>query len=167
MNVPLVSNFPDELKDLNQWVAWKFETVKGRLTKIPKNPKTGENADATDPATWASIQEARVAMETYCLDGIGFVFRESDPYAGIDLDKCLDPETGELEAWARKWVDLFESYTEITPSGTGLHIIVKGRKPDGFTHCRKGHIEVYDRDRFFTFTGRVFNGNGSNSMSAE
>ncbi len=160
MNPPLVGNIPSEMKDRRQWVAWKYETRKGKLTKTPKDPATGGNADPTDPATWASIQEALIRMDNDKLDGIGFVFSESDPFTGIDLDKCLDPETGVLEPWARRWVDLLKSYTEITPSGTGLHIIVKGRKPDGFTHCRKGHIEVYDGDRFFTFTGKVFNADG-------
>jgi len=154
-----VGNIPQEIKERRQWVAWKGVLKQnGKLDKIPKNPKTGENADATNPDTWATIQEALTAMEKYGLDGIGFVFSESDPYTGIDLDKCLNPDTSELEPWARKWLDLFKSYTEVTPSGKGLHIIIKGRKPTGFDHCRKGKIEVYDKDRFFTFTGKLLNG---------
>ncbi|MGO9019177.1 MAG: hypothetical protein ACLQVJ_12605 [Syntrophobacteraceae bacterium] len=158
-----VGNIPDELKHLNQWLGWKYETREGKLTKIPKDPKTGMNASSTDPDTWSTIQEALIATKTYGLDGIGFVFSESDPYTGIDLDSCINPDTGELESWARRWVDLLQSYTEITPSGKGLHIIVKGRKPAGFSRCRKGKIEVYDRERFFTFTGNLFNGNGSDT----
>ena len=161
---PNVANIPQELKNLPQWVGWKFEQRGERLTKTPKNPRTGGNADTTKPDTWASIQAALISMEKYGFDGIGFVFSESDPFTGIDLDKCLDPETGELELWARRWVDIFQSYTEITPSGTGLHIIVKGRKPEGFEHCKKGRVEVYDRNRFFTMTGQERGFNGSDSV---
>ena len=159
MNAPRVSNFPDELKELRQWVAWRFEKRDGKLTKRPKNPGTGGNADATKPDTWASIQEALIRMDNDKLDGIGFVFSESDPYTGIDLDKCLDPETGELEPWARRWVDLFKSYTEITPSGTGLHIVVKGKLPG--KGRKKGNFEVYDKNRFFTFTGKLLRADGN------
>lgn len=104
-------------------------------------------------------------METYGLDGIGFMFSVSDPYTGIDLDKCLNAETGELEPWAQRCVDLFNSYTEITPSGKGLHIIIRGKLPG--KGRKKGKFEVYDRGRFFTFTGNVFDGNDSDSTQAE
>lgn len=173
MKPPNVANIPQELKDLPQWVAWRYETRDGKRTKIPKNPMTGGNADATKPNTWASIAEALISMETYRLEGIGFVFSENDEFCGIDLDKCLDPTTGELEPWAQRWVDLFGSYTEITPSGTGLHIIIKGEMPirpgkeENKRGRKRGKFEAYDRLRFFTFTGRVFNGNGSDSISTE
>ncbi len=160
----LVGNIPGELKDMRQWVGWEYETRGGKLTKIPKDPKTGANASSTDPDTWASIQEALIAMEAYGFDGIGFVFSESDPFTGIDLDKCLNPATDELEAWARRWVDLFQSYTEITPSGTGLHIIVKGKLTG--KGRKKGSFEVYDKGRFFTFTGNILNGNGCDTRQA-
>jgi primase-polymerase (primpol)-like protein len=169
--IPLVGNIPAELKDRRQWVAWRYEERDGRLTKIPKNPQTGGNASSTEPDTWGSIQEALIATETYGLDGIGFMFSESDPYAGVDLDSCLNPETGELEPWARRWVDLFQSYTEVTPSGRGLHIILRGKLPEREgktgTGRKKGKFEVYDRQRFFTFTGNVLNGNGSDSIPTE
>jgi primase-polymerase (primpol)-like protein len=159
-----VSNIPGELKDRRQWVGWKYETRDGKLTKIPKDPKTGHEAKTNNPDTWASIQEALIATETYKLDGIGFVFSESDPYTGVDLDSCLNPDTGELQAWARRYIDLFQSYTEITPSGKGLHIIVKGKLPG--KGRKKRNFEVYDKGRFFTFTGCLFDANGNDTMQA-
>ncbi|MGA2935727.1 MAG: hypothetical protein ABSF52_01325 [Syntrophobacteraceae bacterium] len=163
MNPPRVGNIPGELKERRQWVAWKgVPKENGKLDKIPINPKTGHEAKPNHPDTWASIQEALIATETYGLDGIGFVFSESDPYTGIDLDSCLNPDTGELEPWARRYVDLFQSYTEVTPSRKGLHIIIKGKLPG--KGRKKGNFEVYDKGRFFTFTGRVFDGNGSDNI---
>jgi putative DNA primase/helicase len=129
---------------------------KGKLTKIPKNPRTGGNALPNTPSTWGTIQEALIAVGKYDLEGIGFEFSPTDEFTGIDLDSCFNPDTGELEAWARRWVDLFKSYTEITPSGRGLHIIIKGKLPG--KGRKKGKFEVYSQGRFFTVTGNVLNG---------
>ncbi len=166
MNPPRVHNIPGELKDMNQWVAYKTVPGKnGRVEKLPVDPKTGDIAVTTDPSTWGTIQQALIATEQYRLPGIGFVFSKDDPFCGIDLDGCVDA-TGKLEAWAQRYVDLFRSYTEISPSGKGLHVIVKGKLPEregkSGTGRKKGKFEVYDRERFFTFTGNLLNDNGSN-----
>jgi primase-polymerase (primpol)-like protein len=85
-------------------------------------------------------------------DGVGFVFCSADPLTGIDLDGCRDPESGEISPWADKIIaDASEGYVEVSPSGTGVHIIVEGRVRDG--GIRRGAIEMYSRDRFFTITG--------------
>ncbi len=157
--VPPVGNLPKELISQPQWVGWKFETVDKRITKIPKNPKTGGNASAADPATWASIQEALISIETHHCDGVGFVFSKDDPYCGIDLDHCRDPETCNVESWAEEIVKRFNSYTEVSPSGTGLHILVRGQlPPDG---RRKDRIELYDAQRYFTVTGNRIGGSNT------
>ncbi len=154
-----VVNIPDELKSLPQWVHWKRVERNGEGTKLPYNPKTGNLADSTNPETWGTIQEALIATEIYGSNGVGFVFSAHDPYCGIDLDSCRDPETGAIEPEARRYIGQFNSYTEITPSGKGFHIIVKGSLPPG--RRRKGKIEHYDRARYFTFTGNVLNGSSA------
>ena len=83
---------------------------------------------------------------------MGFVFTYDDPFVGIDLDKCRDAETGKTEDWAQKVIDDLNSYTEISPSGTGYHIIVKGKMPEDGAN-RKGRLEVYEKGRYFTVTG--------------
>jgi len=85
------------------------------------------------------------------------VFTEDDPYVGIDLDNCLDPDTGELQGWAADNVSAMNSYTEVSPSGTGIHIIIKGHLPEN-SRNRKGGIEVYDSNRFFVVTGHHLEG---------
>jgi hypothetical protein len=128
---------------------------KGKLTKIPKNPKTGGNALPNTPSTWGSIEAALIGIETHNFEGIGFEFSKDDPFTGIDLDKCVNA-AGELEPWAQQIVDRLDSYVEASPSGKGIHIIVKGSlPPDG---RKKGKIECYDQGRFFTVTGNVLNG---------
>jgi hypothetical protein len=84
--------------------------------------------------------------------GIGFVFTPEDDLCGVDLDKCLDPETGEIEDWAREVIGELDSYTEISPSGTGVHILARAALPEG--RNRRGRFEAYDRGRYFTVTGR-------------
>ncbi len=108
-------------------------------------------ASSTDLMTWRTFEEAVRALETGEYDGVGFVFSSGDPFVGIDLDKCRDPETGELEDWAAKIVKDLGGYAEASFSGTGIHIFVKGKTPNR----RRGRIEVYSSERFFTVTGRV------------
>ena len=70
------------------------------------------------------------------------------------VSKCRNPKTGEISPWAQKIIDrVQEGYVEISPSGTGVHIIVEGTVRDG--GMRKGPIEMYSRGRFFTITGEV------------
>ncbi|RDZ39560.1 hypothetical protein C5B91_19430 [Haloferax sp. Atlit-10N] len=84
-------------------------------------------------------------------DGIGFVFTEEDPIVGVDLDDCRNPETGDVDDDAQDIIERLDSYTEISPSGTGYHVLIKGELLEG--RNRRGHIELYDTARFFTVTG--------------
>jgi hypothetical protein len=146
---------PAELRERPQWVVWRREIRQGKPTKVPYNPAESHAlASVSDPSTWSSFEQA-TAVEG--VDGIGFVFSEDDPFCGIDLDRCID-ENGELHPAAAKIVHDYDSYTETSPSGTGLHIIIKAEH----RHPRNkisntpwgGHLEVYDRGRFFTVTGK-------------
>lgn len=146
-----VLNIPPELRECPQWVVWKLEKRDEKLTKVPYCAKnTKRRASPTDRDTWATFDEACAAAPSEN-GGIGFVFTKDDPFIGIDLDKCLTD--GTLEPWAHQIVEKLKSYTEITPSGTGLHILIRGTLPEG--RRRKGKIEMYDSGRFFTMTGDV------------
>lgn len=139
------------MRELEQWLCWRSEERGGKETKIPYSPRSGRMASSTDPGTWATLAEARRARKERDYSGIGFVFTEADAYVGVDLDSCRDLESGELEEWAREIVALLDSYTEVSPSGTGLHIICKGELPPG--RSRKGSVEAYSSARYFTMTG--------------
>jgi len=153
---PIPENIPEQLTERTQWVCWRLEEREGKPTKIPYTPGTMRRASSTDLMTWRTFSEALAAYEAGepPYEGIGFVFCSADPLAGIDLDGCRNPETGEVAPWAQRIVaDASEGYVEVSPSGTGVHIIVEGRVRDG--GMRRGPIEMYSRDRFFTITGQA------------
>jgi putative DNA primase/helicase len=140
----------EELKSFDHWVMWKaVPRPDGKLDKVPYDAKTGAHASTTDSRTWATFGDAAAAYQTGGYDGLGFVFSSADPFTGIDLDGVRDPESGELEDWARTAVDRFDGYAEISPSGEGVHIYVKGR----VASRKNSAIEVYSAARFFTVTG--------------
>nr|WP_246308266.1 hypothetical protein [Halosimplex rubrum] len=98
-----------------------------------------------------SFETALEYVETGNADGVGFVFTDDDPIVGVDLDDCRDPETGDVDDAALDIIERLDSYTEISPSGTGYHVLITGELPEG--RNRRGSIELYDTARFFTVTG--------------
>jgi putative DNA primase/helicase len=141
-------NISKKLKDRPQWVDWRTEGDKP--DKVPYSARTGRKASSTDLMTWSTFEEAMEAYQDGDYDGMGFVFSSGDPYTGIDLDDCVD-KSGEIAPWALEIIHHFDSYTELSVTGTGLHIIVRGDVPNR----RKGGIEVYSSKRFFTVTGHL------------
>src|SRR5918997_1116396 len=148
-----LENIPDELKVRPQWVVWKavWRSEGEKLDKVPYSAGSGRKASSTDLLTWSTFENACEALESGEYSGLGFVFSSGDPYTGIDLDDCVEQETEEIKPWALEIVDYFDSYTELSATASGLHIIVKGE----MTNRRKGEIEVYSSKRFFTMTGHV------------
>lgn len=159
-----VDKIPAELKQYSNWVAWTPD-------KTPINPHTLGGANSTDKNTWGTFDQAFTAigkMATYWdekskttkqaeTEGVGFVFSVDDPFIGVDLDKVRSG--GNIDRRAIEIIMTLQSYTEISPSGTGYHIICKGKKPG--SKCKKsgyfggdGAFEIYDRNRYFTFTGK-------------
>jgi hypothetical protein len=93
--LPVVpSNIPNTLKEPDQWAAWRWEKRGGRWTKPPINPATGGYARNNDPDTWRSFETAQRRMRNDRLPGVGFMFHPDDGFAGVDLDKCRDLESG-------------------------------------------------------------------------
>jgi primase-polymerase (primpol)-like protein len=149
---------PAELKAHRQWVAWapkyKLSNKKKPWTKILKNPATGKNAMSNKPHTWGSFKDAMRCYKQRGFAGVGFVPTANDLYCGIDLDNCRDPLTGEIAPWAQEMIDRFASYTEVSPSGTGIRIWIKGKLPPGARNKdQKRGIEVYDEGQYLTITG--------------
>lgn len=148
----LFNNLPHELRVLKQWVLWKYEDVgAAKPTKVPYQP-SGKLANVTDPSTWATFEDCFNAYSLGGYSGIGFVFSDADPYSFIDLDDA-EGDDAILQRHLKVYHE-FNSYSEVSPSGKGLHIIVKGVVPAG---RRRSKIEIYSSARYATMTGNVYN----------
>ena len=148
---------PEEMKALKQWVIWGVNEEK---PKSPYNPQSSSvGAKANDPGTWAGFAAAAAAAARLGRGGIGFEFGAPGGIAGLDLDHVIN-DKGELAQWAAEIVALMDSYTELSPSGRGLHIIFKLSVPYSEICPRnkdsKQGIEIYDTGRYFTVTGKPY-----------
>ena len=146
-------NIPEELRSLPQWV--------GRRGKIPLNPATGEGAKAGIPSTWGTLEQAVTGVNAGRFEGIGFEFATGGGLVGIDLDHVANPHTGEIQPWALEIVQRMDSYTEYSPSGTGLHIFVHGDIPEAgrkktINKDTGEAVELYKEKRYFTVTAQPF-----------
>jgi putative DNA primase/helicase len=158
-----------ELKQTPHWVGWKCVPAKPKPRKVPVNPHNGKNASTTDSATWGTYEQAIARMP----ERIGFVFDPSDPFGGVDLDCCRNPETGEIHPNAWRVIRRLNSYTEVSPSKTGVKILGRfalpprarhetgwdwdanaiAPKPEEKSDTPQPEIAIFDRARYFTYTG--------------
>jgi len=141
----IVHAIPNELKARRQWVAWKLPN------KVPVNPDMGSHARVDTPSTWGTFEQAHARQRKDNLAGVGYVFSPLDEYAGVDFDKCRNPVTGAIDPEVRAMIGLLDSYSEVSPSGTGVKVFVKAKIPG--TRNRTTRFEFYDSDRYFTTTG--------------
>jgi len=159
----MFENIPTEMRGFQAWVLWRKEdTETGRPTKVPYSI-TGYPASPTDSATWTTYDKVVQAyFDNHTLySGIGFVLSDNDPYTFIDLDQPKNPDgspldPAEYDKRMKRQHDIynaFDSYAELSPSGVGLHIIVKGSVSSG---RKRSSVEVYSNQRFMTMTGNVY-----------
>ena len=154
------ANIPDALKALPQWLCWRYEDRDDKPTKVPYQARSGSGEPGSDgegkykaassrPATWTDFATACEHASRF--DGIGIAF--AGRLCGVDLDHCRDPQTGELEPWAQEALADLNSYTEASPSGTGVHVLLFGDLPPG--RRKVGDVEAYGAGspKYFTVTG--------------
>jgi primase-polymerase (primpol)-like protein len=158
-----------ELAALKQWVCWKRAWRGNEPTKVPLQTD-GFSASTTDPTTWTTFRAVSKAVPTIGHDkGVGFVFTAADPYAGVDLDACREPKSGAIADWGMEIITELNSYTEISPSGTGVKIIAKGTLPRPgrktalksvapMVTYKTAAIELYASKRYFTITAAHLGG---------
>jgi putative DNA primase/helicase len=157
---PQWENIPYELTTRPQWVDWRYEWREGKQgkggkwTKPPFQPD-GKPASSTYSSTWSPFEHVQTAYftnEREPFDGVGFVLSGDDPFVGFDFDHVVDPATGKItDSTIAEYVCRLDSYTEITPSGTGLRTFVRATLPG--EHRRAGPVEIYEDGRFLSITG--------------
>ncbi len=142
----------DQLKQKPIWLSWRRVEREGKITKIPYQI-SGSLASSTDPRTWCTFSEAKVAQNS---DGVGIVFEPGERIVGIDFDHCLTPDS--IPDWLQDFISLADSYAEFSPSKTGCHILFKlteALELEANKHYfddKNSHVEVYVSGRYFTFT---------------
>jgi primase-polymerase (primpol)-like protein len=146
---------PDDLAELPRWAVWRMESS----AKIPYRVGGGR-ASTTNPIHWGELDCARAALASRSFSGLAFAFFQEDGLVGIDLDDSLDAVENP-KAGFRGMVQRFAyTYTEVSPSGHGLKIWVRGALPANMPKVKveSGGVEMYDHSRYFTFTGRRYRG---------
>jgi putative DNA primase/helicase len=170
---------PQELRKVRRWVCWRYEEREGKKTKVPYNARSGKMASVTnwkDHSSFALVcnrafgtpipgfPKAPTTRSRNNYAGIGYVFdtgglidNQSPIYfTGIDLDYAID-DSGKLKPWAEEIIKKCPTYAEISPSGTGVHLISKGSLPEGCNGRKRayqdGAVEIYSKGRYFTVTG--------------
>jgi hypothetical protein len=143
--------FPDSIKERTQWVITNG-------AKIPTLPWT-DGKSWNNPANQTDFATARTYSESRDGSELGFVFSEDDPFVFIDFDDARDPDTGRIDPAVLALVERFETYTDVSTSGTGIHLIARGSLPDGTKSVRGpvgddgASLEIYDDNRFAVMTG--------------
>lgn len=157
---------PAILKQIPNWIQWKLEERDGKQTKVPYVVGTNRTAATNNPSDWHGFKTAIANVSTInASEGLGFVINGKAAELGLvgfDIDGCRKPENGEITEWAYRLIKCLNSYTEVTPSGTGVRVWVIGELPEGrrvFTlspsagYGDKVRIEVFSQGRYFTITG--------------
>lgn len=155
------SSIPNELKQMPRWIGYRVENIANstKKTKKPYNALNGSLASTRDDLTWTSFNLALKGCIKFNFDGLGFVL--GDGIFGVDLDNHINEEGNyelseeEFNALTQEFLTTLNSYSEYSQSGNGIHIICKGKLPEGA--CRKGNVEMYDNARFFAMTGKAIN----------
>jgi len=156
---PCFGNVPSEMRHVKQWVMWKYvwKDADRVWSKVPFKTN-GIHAKSNDASTWGSFESCFLTYEQNQsqFDGIGFVFSDDSDFVGIDLDNCVSRvgDKRELTPFALRVMEKLATYTEISPSGTGIHLIGKSKAIVPLkTKFNGNEIEVYRTGRYFTFTG--------------
>jgi Family of unknown function (DUF5906) len=157
---PRWESIPASLAERRQWLLWRYEEKKGakKPLKMPYwasgRRRVGTQGDTRDRASLVGLEEARAVYEAAPSRwaGVGFAFLPGDGLTGVDMDDHVDPDTGEISERCQNIVDACSSYTEFSPSGKGVHIIVGAE-----TETNKSDdigLEIFCGSQYFTFSGR-------------
>lgn len=146
-----LADLPAAVRASTRCVVWRRERRDGRVTKVPyMATRPHVRAAVDDPRTWCAFEVAAAAVHAGHGDGAGLVLGAG--VAGVDADHTRNAATGVVTTEVMAIVALLDSYTEVSPSGDGLHVLMRGVLPPGRRRC--GGVELYDGGRFFTLTGR-------------
>lgn len=167
---------PPALANSSQWIVWSYEVSarkngKFSATKVPYQAKDpGREPSLTCTSDWSDLTTALLCLSnTPHIDGIGYVFSQDDGLSGVDFDNCRDSWTGGIRKEFQFWIEKLGGYAEVSPSGTGIKVWVKGTVADKYFKTGQstgfrilnyagGEIEVYRRGQYFALTTQRLEG---------
>jgi putative DNA primase/helicase len=164
----LQASVPAAMRERAQWLVWRFEAYAGdkKPRKVPYYAGGGKRGGTRGQQLQQGSPEDRAKLVTFDValarlaqgarDGLGFAFLPGDGLIGIDIDAAVDLATGEVSERCTKIIEACNTYTELSPSGTGVHIIAAGTTDT--TKSNAIGLEVYCGKQFFTVTGRRWSG---------
>ena len=156
---------PQEAKERALWCLWKYEEREGKQTKVPYRTN-GMRAASDNPETFTSFDQAVAAYQKGGYSGLGLgIF---NGFCAVDIDHCIDndaPGGSKLSGMAQDIIDTMDSYTEVSPSGTGIRILFKAKgfpydKSKYYINNQKRGLEVYIEGatkKYVTVTGQSWN----------
>ncbi len=152
------SKIPEDLKAEPRWLVWKYEQRFGKWAKVPIDLQTGRYINSTDPSAWHTFDEV-----AYSDVGHGIGFALGNGISGVDLDDCRNPVTAELTPLAEDVLQRADSYAEVSPTGTGIKIVLRTATVQKFERTKNssGTVEIYQSGRYFTFTGHQIGESGN------
>ncbi len=136
-----------------RWVNYRLVKRDGKMTKVPYSPITKKQASSTESSDWSTYEEAIKANKN-----IGIVFTPEQNLLGIDIDHCLTGNeiTHEDKQLIAQLIIEADTYTEISPSNTGLHLFLKLSAPLPLVANRHSNFECYTSGRYFTVTNNPY-----------
>jgi primase-polymerase (primpol)-like protein len=158
-----VENVPEELKAVPRWIGWQYDLRGHKWDKLPIAIPSERPADIREPWTWSTFEDALHYARRCFLGGIGFVFAKEDDFCGVDIADCRDPARGDLLPFAEELLRRLDSYSEVSPSGSGVKVFLKGKPREHW--CQgAGGITVYSWLHYFTVTGAHVTGTPTTVM---
>lgn len=161
---PTPDSIPAEMRAARRWAPWRAEwnAKKKKYGKVPHRADRPEHGLSNKTARgWVSFEEAMAAYLAAPdkFAGVGYLMTGAHGRVGVDLDHCRDPATGAIAPWAAEIAAKLDSYTEVSPSGTGLHVIVAGDVAEDWANHDQG-VEIYGGNvpRFLAITGELVPG---------
>jgi hypothetical protein len=149
-----------------QWIVWQWQGEDRR--KVPVRPNSLHRINPHEPLNWMTLELAEQWVSYQKQKGVelhlGFVLTPDDPIICVDLDGCRNPTTGEMVNWAITLIGEFDSYTEFSPSGSGVKIFIRSEATESIRasvklvqepviSSKKPGVEVFSEKQFVAITG--------------
>lgn len=155
----IINYFPESLKSLPVWMLWRIEPdAKGNPTKVPYSALYSGRASSTNPNTWTTYERAKSRLEERPDLYKGIALGISSGLVFVDIDHCVDEEGRFSEIASDIMCRCGDQFVELSQSGTGLHILMKGAIPRNFNNRSFG-VEMYSQKRFVAMTGHAIRAN--------